>query len=93
MRTPALSFILITLCLDVLGLGLIIPILPKLIESLSGGSTADAAHASGWLSAVYALMQFVFAPFLGNLSDKVGRRPVLLVSQFGLRLPSAGRGS
>jgi MFS transporter, DHA1 family, tetracycline resistance protein len=86
MRTPALSFILITLCLDVLGIGLIVPILPKLVESFSGGNTADAAYASGWLSAVYALMQFVCAPFLGVLSDKVGRRPVILVSQFGLAL-------
>lgn len=86
MRTPALSFILITLVLDILGIGLIVPILPALVKQFSGGNTADAADASGWLSAVYALMQFSFAPLLGALSDKVGRRPVLLISQFGLAL-------
>jgi len=85
-RTPALGFILVTLTLDILGIGLIVPILPKLIKEFSGGDTAAASHAAGWLSALYALMQFSFAPFLGCLSDKVGRRPVILISQFGLAL-------
>jgi MFS transporter, DHA1 family, tetracycline resistance protein len=86
MRAPALGFILVTLVIDILGIGLIVPILPGLIESFHGGREADAADAVGYMSAVYALMQFAFAPFLGALSDKVGRRPVLLVSQFGLAL-------
>lgn len=85
-RTPALGFILVTLTLDILGVGLIVPILPGLIKSFSGGDTAEASHAAGWLGALYALMQFLFAPLLGCLSDKVGRRPVLLLSQFGLAL-------
>jgi DHA1 family tetracycline resistance protein-like MFS transporter len=85
-RTPALGFILVTLTLDILGIGLIVPILPKLIKEFSGGDTVAASHAAGWLSALYALMQFTFAPLLGCLSDKVGRRPVILISQFGLAL-------
>ena len=85
-RTPALGFILVTLTLDILGIGLIVPILPELVKQFSGGDTAAASDAAGWLGAIYALMQFVFAPLLGCLSDKVGRRPVILVSQFGLAL-------
>src|SRR4051812_36672904 len=85
-RTPALGFILVTLTLDVLGIGLIVPILPKLIKEFTGGDTAAASHAAGWLNSLYALMQFLFAPLLGCLSDRVGRRPVLLLSQFGLAL-------
>jgi len=85
-RTPALGFILITLTLDILGIGLIVPILPELVKQFSGGDTADASEAAGWLGAIYALMQFLFAPFLGCLSDKIGRRRVILISQFGLGL-------
>lgn len=85
-RTPALAFILITVTLDILGIGLIVPILPKLVKQFSGGDTAAASHAAGWLGALYSLMQFAFAPLLGCLSDKVGRRPVILISQFGLAL-------
>ena len=85
-RTPALGFILITLTLDILGIGLIVPILPGLVKEFSGGDTAAASHATGWLNALYALMQFIFAPLFGCLSDKVGRRPVILLSQFGLAL-------
>ena len=85
-RTPALGFILVVVTLDILGIGLIIPILPRLIKEFSGGDTVAASHAAGWLNALYALMQFLFAPLLGSLSDKVGRRPVLLLSQFGLAL-------
>lgn len=82
-RRPALGFIFITLFIDVLGLGLIIPILPKLVENFLGGNTAAASHTVGWLSALYALMQFICAPVLGNLSDRFGRRPVILASLFG----------
>jgi MFS family permease len=82
-RKPALGFIFVTLFLDVLGIGLIIPILPKLIEQLSGGNVASAAHTFGWLAALYSLMQFVFAPVLGSLSDRFGRRAVILASLLG----------
>jgi len=82
-RKPALAFIFVTLFLDILGIGLIIPILPKLIEQLSGGNISAAAHTYGWLAALYSLMQFVCAPVLGSLSDRFGRRSVILGSLFG----------
>ncbi|MCC6971534.1 MAG: TCR/Tet family MFS transporter [Phycisphaerales bacterium] len=82
-RRPALGFIFITLLLDVLGFGLIIPVAPKLVQHLQGGGEQEAAGAVGFLAATYALMQFLFAPLLGVLSDRFGRRPVLLVSVFG----------
>ncbi|MGB3120662.1 MAG: TCR/Tet family MFS transporter, partial [Verrucomicrobiales bacterium] len=82
-RRPALGFIFITLVLDILGIGIIVPVLPKLVEHFKGGSVEAAAHTLGFLSALYALMQFLFAPVLGSLSDKVGRRPVILFSLFG----------
>jgi DHA1 family tetracycline resistance protein-like MFS transporter len=82
-RKPAIGFIFITLMLDVMGFGLLIPVGPKLIQSLQGGSEADAAHAVGYLAATYAAMQFFFAPTLGALSDRFGRRPVLLIALFG----------
>ena len=72
-RTPALAFILFTVTLDILGIGLIVPILPKLVKQFSGGDTAAASHAAGYLNALYSLMQFAFAPRLGCLSDKVLR--------------------
>lgn len=82
-RRPALGFIFVTLFLDVLGIGLIIPILPKLVEGFHGGATAEATKTVGLLSSLYALMQFGCAPILGNLSDRFGRRPVILGSLFG----------
>lgn len=82
-RRPALGFILVTLFLDILGLGLIIPILPTLVQSFHGGDVSAAAHTVGLLGALYALMQFLFAPVLGSLSDQFGRRPVILASLFG----------
>ena len=85
-RKPALGFIFVTLVLDILGIGLIIPILPKLIEQLSGGNISAAAHTYGWLAAVASLMQFVCAPILGSLSDRFGRRSVILGSLFGSAL-------
>ncbi len=83
-RKAAIGFIFITLLIDVTGLGLIIPVMPKLIEDLL--QTSDISKASqygGWLTFAYAFTQFLFAPILGNLSDKYGRRPVLLFSLLG----------
>lgn len=75
-----LSFIFVTLLIDVLGLGLIIPVLPRLVATLSGGGVDSSAHQFGFLMAVFGLMQFLFSPILGGLSDRFGRRPVLLIS-------------
>lgn len=82
-RKAAMSFIFITLLIDVTGLGLIIPVMPKLIESLIDGNISDASRWGGWLTFAYAIMQFVFAPIVGSLSDRYGRRPVLLISLLG----------
>ena len=81
-RTASMSFILISILINVMGLGLIIPVLPKLIEQLAGGVQAGAFY-NGIFIAIYAAMQFVFAPILGALSDRYGRRPVLLLSLAG----------
>ncbi len=83
-RPASLVFIVVTLILDMLGIGLILPILPRLLESLSGGDIVTAAHVLGLLTALYSGMQFLFGPLTGALSDRFGRRPVLLVSLFGL---------
>lgn len=82
-RTAALSFILVTVLIDVIGFGIIIPVMPELIRSLSHGSMSNAAQYGGWLIFSYAFMQFLFSPVLGNLSDQFGRRPILLFSLFG----------
>lgn len=82
-RKAAISFIFVTLLIDVTGLGLIIPVMPGLIESLTGGTISDASQWGGWLTFAYAAMQFLFAPVIGNLSDQYGRRPVLLLSLLG----------
>ncbi len=83
-KKAAIGFIFITLLIDVIGFGLIIPVIPKLIEDLSGNSSvSNAATYGGLLTFAYAIMQFLFAPVLGNLSDQLGRRPVLLFSLFG----------
>ena len=84
-RPAALIFILLTALIDVMGIGLIIPVLPGLVKELAG-SEAGGARFIGWLTAAYAAMQFVFAPVLGTLSDRYGRRPVLLVSLAGMAL-------
>jgi len=81
-----LAFILVTILLDMVGLGIILPVLPELLEELTGGSVAEAAVIGGYLVFAYALMQFLFGPVLGNLSDRFGRRPVLLISLVGLTL-------
>lgn len=82
-RKAAISFIFITLLIDVTGLGLIIPVMPNLIENLTGGDISDASKWGGWLTFAYAITQFLFSPVLGNLSDRWGRRPVLLLSLLG----------
>ncbi len=85
-RNAALGFIFITVLVDVIGLGIIIPIVPKLIERLTGLGISEASKYGGWLVFSFALMQFIFSPILGGLSDKFGRRPILLLSLFGLGL-------
>ena len=82
-REAKLGFIFVTLLLDILGLGLIIPVLPKLIESFTNNNVESASTVYGIMIAVYALMQFIFAPILGSLSDQYGRRPVILISLLG----------
>jgi DHA1 family tetracycline resistance protein-like MFS transporter len=82
-KQAALGFIFATLLIDVMGLGIIIPVIPKLIEHLIHGDVSDASWYGGWLTAAYAGMQFIFAPVIGNLSDRFGRRPVLLCSLLG----------
>jgi MFS transporter, DHA1 family, tetracycline resistance protein len=81
---PALAFVFITLLVDATGFGIILPVLPRLIMQLTAVGVDRAAAYGGWLAFVYALMQFFCAPVLGNLSDRFGRRPVLLGALFAL---------
>jgi MFS family permease len=83
-QRAALMFIFITVMLDMLAFGIIIPVLPQLIVQLLGGSIARAAAWSGAFGALYMLMQFVFSPVQGALSDRHGRRAVILISSLGL---------
>lgn len=85
-RSAALGFIFVTLLIDSMGFGLLIPVFPDLIQKLGHCDVSKAAQYGGWLTALYAGLQFIFAPFLGNLSDRYGRRPVLLFSLLGFGL-------
>jgi DHA1 family tetracycline resistance protein-like MFS transporter len=85
-RRGAVAFIFVTILLDMFALGLIAPILPKLVESFLDNDTASAARIFGLFGTVWAVMQFVFSPIIGGLSDRFGRRPVVLLSNLGLAL-------
>lgn len=86
MKKAALGFIFVTVLIDIIGIGLIIPIVPDLIHELTGLDNSGSALFGGFLAATYATMQFFFSPILGGLSDAYGRRPLLLASLFGLGL-------
>jgi DHA1 family tetracycline resistance protein-like MFS transporter len=85
-RQAAITFIFITVVLDVLAMGIIIPVLPRLVQDFLGGDTARAAEMFGVFATVWALMQFFCSPIIGMLSDRFGRRRVILLSNFGLGL-------
>ena len=78
----AVGFIFVTVLLNSIGFGIILPVLPELIVDITGDPVHEAARYGGWLAFAYASMQFIFSPMAGNLSDRFGRRPVLLVSLF-----------
>lgn len=79
-RRRMLPIVAMALFIDSMGIGIIIPVAPQLIMELSGASLAEAAPIAGWLTLAYASMQFLFSPILGNLSDRYGRKPILLAS-------------
>src|SRR5687768_16345763 len=82
-RKAALGFIFVTLLIDVTGFRIIIPVIPALLSDLLDVDVVEAAPYGGWLLASFAIMQFLFSPLIGNLSDRYGRRPILLISLFG----------
>ena len=85
-KQAAIGFIFITLLIDVIGLGIIIPVIPQLIMDLTNLGESEAAPIGGWLLTTYAVVQFFCAPIIGGLSDRFGRRPVLLASLLGFGL-------
>ena len=80
----AVNFVLLTVVLDMVGFGIIIPVLPNLIGDVAHVGLADAARIGGWMAAAYSIAQFAFGPLMGNLSDRYGRRLLLLLAIFGL---------
>ncbi|MCB0740725.1 MAG: MFS transporter, partial [Chitinophagaceae bacterium] len=82
-KQAGVGFIFVTLLIDVMGWGLIIPVMPRLISELKHISINEASPYGAWLLSAYAIVQFLFAPVIGNLSDRFGRRPVLLGSLLG----------
>lgn len=85
-QKAAILFIFITLVIDITGWGIIIPVIPKLIAQLINGDISMASKYGGWLLFAFSITQFLFAPIIGNLSDKYGRRPIILLSLFGFSL-------
>lgn len=85
-KQAAIGFIFITMLIDITGWGIIIPVIPKLIKELINGDISEAAKIGGWLTFAYSITQFLFAPLIGNLSDKYGRRPIILISLFAFSL-------
>jgi len=85
-KRGAIIFIFITILIDILGIGLIIPVLPQLFEEVGGLDASQAAITGGLLTATYGVMQFLFAPIIGGLSDQYGRRPLLLAALLGFGL-------
>jgi DHA1 family tetracycline resistance protein-like MFS transporter len=85
-KSAAIGFIFITMLIDITGWGIIIPVIPKLISELIHADISEAAKYGGWLTFSYAITQFVFAPIIGNLSDRFGRRPIILLSLLGFSL-------
>ena len=85
-KSAAIGFIFITMLIDITGWGIIIPVIPKLIQELIHGDVSEAAKIGGWIAFSYAITQFIFSPIIGNLSDKFGRRPIILVSLFAFGL-------
>jgi DHA1 family tetracycline resistance protein-like MFS transporter len=82
-RAPALSFIFVTLVIAIVGMGLLIPVLPKLVVEFNHGDVASGSSSYGWLISIFSLMQFVASPILGALSDRFGRRKVILIATAG----------
>lgn len=82
-RPAGVGFIFVTLVLSVVGFGLLIPVLPALVVEFRGGSHTEGSHAYGWIISTYALMQFIGAPIMGSLSDRFGRRRIILIATAG----------
>ena len=89
-RRAAVAFVFVTVLLDMLALGIIIPVLPKLVVDFVGGDAAEGARIYGLFGTAWALMQFFFSPVQGALSDRFGRRPVILLSNVGVGLDYLG---
>ncbi len=85
-RTPAVGFIFVNLALAIMGFGLLIPVLPNLIIEFQKGDLSNGSHATGWVMSIYALMQFIGSPILGSLSDRFGRRRIILIATAGSAL-------